>query len=185
MRQLDRLGHDRSSLWALFAADGYHLPFKDRSFDVVICSEVLEHVGHPHRIARQLNRVIKPNGRLAVSVPRFFPERLCWRLSQTYAGTEGGHIRIFRKTELLDLFHQQGFTAWSSHFAHSLHTPYWWLKCALGSNTRFHGLIEGYHRFLVWDIMHAPPLTRKLDKLFNPVLGKSLVVYFNKGGSSA
>jgi hypothetical protein len=40
-----------------------------------------------------------------------------------------------------------------------------------------------YHRMLVWDMMKKPALTRFLDRLFNPVLGKSLVLYFSKTAS--
>ena len=37
-----------------------------------------------------------------------------------------------------------------------------------------------YHRLLTWDIMEKPKVTRVLDKLMNPVIGKSLVLYFKK-----
>jgi hypothetical protein len=37
-----------------------------------------------------------------------------------------------------------------------------------------------YTKFLEWDIMSAPPLTRLTEKALNPVLGKSLVVYATK-----
>jgi len=37
-----------------------------------------------------------------------------------------------------------------------------------------------YNRFLTWDIMKKPQLTRMIDTALNPVLGKSFVVYFTK-----
>jgi len=35
----------------------------------------------------------------------------------------------------------------------------------------------------VWDIMEQPAFTRVLEKLMNPVMGKSVVMYFRKGAS--
>ncbi len=43
-----------------------------------------------------------------------------------------------------------------------------------------HPLVKAYHRLLVWDIAKAPALTRTTERLLNPVLGKSLVVYSRK-----
>ena len=46
-----------------------HLPFEDNSFDVVLCTEVLEHVPDPGRVIRELLRVATPEGRVVVSIP--------------------------------------------------------------------------------------------------------------------
>ena len=73
-----------------------------------------------------------------------------------------------------------GTTLWGRHYAHSLHTPYWWLKCLLGPAREDVGLVNLYHRFLVWDMMKRPWITRRLENLFNPLLGKSLVLYLKK-----
>ncbi len=40
--------------------------------------------------------------------------------------------------------------------------------------------MRAYHRLLVWDLMHRPRLTRAAERLLDPVLGKSLVVYADK-----
>ena len=47
-------------------------------------------------------RVLKPGGSLAITVPRWLPERVCWALSDEYHANEGGHIRIYRADELRD-----------------------------------------------------------------------------------
>ncbi len=47
-------------------------------------------------------RVLKPGGALAITVPRWLPERICWALSDEYHANEGGHIRIYRADELRD-----------------------------------------------------------------------------------
>ena len=58
-----------------------------------------------------------------------------------------------------------------------LHSPYWWLKCAVGVHNDKHRLTSAYHRVLVWDIMRKPAVTRLAEQALNPLIGKSLVVY--------
>jgi hypothetical protein len=67
-----------------------------------------------------------------------------------------------------------------SHHAHALHSPYWWLKCAVGPRNDDHPLVRRYRKLLEWDIIRAPMVTRVPERLLNPVLGKSYVVYATK-----
>jgi 2-polyprenyl-3-methyl-5-hydroxy-6-metoxy-1,4-benzoquinol methylase len=180
LRYHDELEAHGGGDWNLSVADIENLPFKDRAFDMIICAEVMEHVPHDFQAAKELARVLKPGRRLAVSVPRYLPERFCWKLSQDYYRVDGGHIRIYKKSRLVSLFHAAGFAYRSSHFAHSLHTPYWWLKCLVGLNGDPITPVRLYQRFLNWDIMQKPKSTARIDHLLNPLLGKSLVVYFDK-----
>jgi len=161
-------------------ADITALPFDDNSFNHVICSEVMEHIPDDLKAAEELVRVLKPGGNLVVSVPRFLPEKICWILSKDYYNANGGHIRIYQRKEIASLFSRIGLSNRGSHFAHSIHTPYWWLKCLVGPNRNDSLPVNLYHRLLTWDIMEKPQLTRALDSLFNPILGKSLVLYFKK-----
>ena len=176
----DRLGEHGGGRWALAAADVACLPFKDDFFDLVICSEVLEHIQDHFQAIREIVRVLKPGCNLVVSVPRCWPERICWTLSPDYHATEGGHLRIFTQAQLTADLQTAGVTAWARHYAHSLHTPYWWLKCLLGPDRDDSLPVNLYHRFLTWDIMKQPRSTRLLDHLLNPVLGKSIVLYLRK-----
>ncbi len=166
--------------WALCLSDITALPFSDAHFDHVICAEVMEHIPAELPATRELVRVLKPGGNLAVSVPRYMPEKICWWLSRQYANSEGGHIRIYKKSRIIGLFENRGLTKQGDHYAHSLHTPYWWLKCLFGPDNDTAAPVCAYHRFLTWDIMKKPALTRFMDRLFNPVFGKSLVLYFRK-----
>jgi SAM-dependent methyltransferase len=54
--------------------DGSELPFPDRSFDGVISNEVLEHVFEPDAFIADIARVLKPNGRLLLTVPFVWDE---------------------------------------------------------------------------------------------------------------
>lgn len=179
----DQLGEHGGGIWALSAADITRLPYKDNCFDLVICSEVMEHIPDHQRAVQELVRVLKPGNILVVSVPRYWPERICWILSDDYANSNQGHIRIYRYDELLALLESFGLSQFAVHYAHSLHTPFWWLKCLLGPTRSDSAIVNLYHRFLTWDIMKQPKWTRWLDHLLNPVLGKSIVIYLRKASS--
>lgn len=165
---------------AFGVADGLSLPFPDHCFDVVICSEVLEHIGPYRAVLAEIRRVLKPGGALAASVPRYWPERICWWLSDAYHANEGGHVRIFRAGELEQDIEALGFRRYHRHGAHALHAPFWWLKCLLWDRQEESRLVALYHRLLVWDMMKRPRITRMLEQALNPVLGKSVVMYFRK-----
>ena len=176
----ETLGLNGGGSFATLAADITTLPFPDHFFHLVICSEVLEHIPDQEKAVQEVIRVLKPGGNLVVSVPRYLPERLCWALSESYHRVPKGHIRIYKKKELIALLEDSGSKLWGSHFAHGLHTPYWWLKCLIGPARQDSVLVNLYHRFLVWDMMKKPGLTRFLDRLLNPLLGKSIVLYLRK-----
>ena len=177
--EFEEKGNSRKSL-ALIAADGLSLPFADRSFDKIICAEVLEHVPDHVAVIREINRVLKPGGFFVASVPRFYPEWICWKLSRAYHQEAGGHIKIFVASRLQREIEKQGFVFYDRHWAHALHVPYWWLQCLFWSTRESSRLIKAYHQFLVWDLFRKPRLTQTMDRLLNPVLGKSIVLYFKK-----
>ncbi len=55
-------------------SDLHHLAVADAAYDLVICSQVLEHLPEPEAVLHELNRVLKPGGRLWLSTPLFFEE---------------------------------------------------------------------------------------------------------------
>ena len=153
------------------------LPFPDESFDAVIVAEVLEHIPDDERAMAEITRILKPGGRLAVTVPRWWPEQINWALPGEYQEVPGGHIRIYRGDQLKSKLTEAGVVPRAQHHAHALHSPYWWLNCTFGRESLPSRL---YNKVLVWDIMSAPWITRTAEKLLNPVMGKSLVVYADK-----
>ncbi|HWP67274.1 MAG TPA: class I SAM-dependent methyltransferase [Candidatus Limnocylindria bacterium] len=171
--------------WAVARGSVYELPFADASFDCVIISEVLEHLHREDDALRELWRVLKPGGVLAVSVPRTLPEAICWALSPQYRNSPGGHVRIYLRSQLERLIESHGYRVTGRHFAHGLHSPYWWLRCALGMDNETIWPVALYHRFLMWDLLHRPALTRWLDAALSPLIGKSVVVYAEKQGAAA
>lgn len=160
--------------------DALALPFADGEFDRVVAAEVLEHIPADIQAIDELVRVLRPGGTLAVSVPRWFPEIVCWKLSEDYHNTPGGHIRIYSDKELIAKLRNAGLEFDGKDYAHGLHTPYWWIKCAVGVRNDDHPLAKAYHQVLVWDIMKRPLATRAAEAVLNPVMGKSMVLYFHK-----
>lgn len=160
--------------------DALALPFADGTFDAVIVSEVLEHLPNDKGALAELVRVLRPGGRMAVTVPRYGPERVCWALSDAYHQVEGGHVRIYRADELLRRVREAGLRPYGTHHAHALHSPYWWLKCACGVDNDRALPVRAYHRLLVWDIMKRPALTRFAERALDPLIGKSFVAYATK-----
>ena len=160
--------------------DALDLPYPDASFDCVIASEILEHVPEDERAIAELVRILKPGGSLAITVPRWLPEKVCWLLSDEYHANEGGHIRIYKADELRDKVLAHGLTLTHTHHEHALHAPYWWLKCLVGTEKNDHPAVKAYHQILVWDMMGRPWLTRTAESLLNPVIGKSVALYFRK-----
>jgi len=163
--------------------DALSLPFADGEFDRVVASEVLEHIPADEVAIAELVRVLRPGGTMAVTVPRWLPEKVCWALSDAYHEVEGGHIRVYTGAELVGKVQRAGMTFEGKEHAHGLHSPYWWIKCAVGVDNDKFWLVRGYHQVLVWDIMRTPRIsavTRVAEKVLNPLIGKSMVLYLSK-----
>jgi SAM-dependent methyltransferase len=160
--------------------DALQLPYADETFDCVIASEILEHVPADTAAIAELIRVLKVGGTLAVSVPRWLPEKVCWLLSDEYHSNEGGHVRIYRASELRGKIISGGMELTHAHHAHALHSPFWWLKCAVGVSNTEHVAVTAYHKLLVWDLMQRPKVTQLAESLLNPLVGKSVAMYFVK-----
>ena len=173
---------DPESFTGVVRGDATCLPFNDATFDCIVTSEVLEHIDDDTSALREIVRVLRPGGRLAATVPSWFPEKINWALSDEYHApfVKGGHLRIYRSSELRSKITTAGLVVGDSHKAHGLHSPYWWLRCAVGPQREDNKAVSLYKKFLEWDIVAAPPITRALDRALSPLIGKSLVVYATK-----
>jgi len=169
-------------LVGVLRGDARRLPFADGSFDVVITSEVLEHIQDDVAAIAEMVRVLRPGGRFAATVPAYLPEIVNWKLSDEYHAPKspGGHVRIYSKTELRAKLRSAGLDVDGYHRAHALHSPYWWLKCAVGPAEDEHPLVVRYRKFLEWDIIEQPASTKVAERVLSPVLGKSSVHYGTK-----
>ena len=167
--------------------DALQLPFADGEFDRVVAAEVLEHIPADIQAIEELVRVLRPGGTLAVSVPRWLPEIIYWKLSEDYHNDPGRpHPDLHRqgadrKVTKADQRRPPGGMDYDGKgYAHGLHSPYWWIKCAVGVSNDDHPLAKAYHRLLVWEIMKQPKALELAGRVLDPLIGKSLVLYFRK-----
>ena len=170
------------SLGATAQGDATRLPFADDTFDRIIASEVMEHIPDDATALEELTRVLRPGGTMAITVPAWLPEKVCWALSDAYHApiAEGGHERIYTEEHLRNMMRAAGLQPGATTYAHALHSPYWWLRCAVGPTNDDHPLVKAYHRLLVWDIEKAPAVTRVAERVLSPLIGKSVVLYAHK-----
>jgi SAM-dependent methyltransferase len=157
--------------------DALTLPFSDETFDFVIAAEVLEHIPDDKKAISELARVLKSDGKIAVTVPRAFPEVVNWALTKRYHNVEGGHVRIYTRRNLTRRLHDAGFQVCAIRYQHGLHSPYWWLRCLVGVNKENNALVSAYHALLVKDIVKGPWYTKFADALLTPFIGKSMILY--------
>ncbi len=100
----------------LLAASATRLPFLDGSFDKVVLSEVLEHVADDAAVMREVHRVLRPGGVVAITVPhRHYPflwdpiNRIREHLghpplcSGVFGGIWTDHLRLYEREALVDL----------------------------------------------------------------------------------
>jgi len=169
-------------LIGVLRGDARALPFPDDTFDVVITSEVLEHIQDDVAAIAEMVRVLRPGGRFAATVPAQFPETINWKLSDDYHAPKaaGGHVRIYSRTELTAKLKAAGLTVDGYHRAHALHSPYWWLRCAVGPQNEQHPAVVKYRKLLEWEIVAQPRSARLAERALAPVLGKSSVHYATK-----
>ncbi len=66
---IENPGHDHSQEDIDVFYDGKSLPFENASFDHALCNQVLEHVFHPDEFLKEIHRVLRPEGRLLLTVP--------------------------------------------------------------------------------------------------------------------
>jgi SAM-dependent methyltransferase len=176
---LRRRAGELNSLGEMIRGNTFALPFADETFDKVICSEVMEHIHDYRAAARELARVTRPRGMVAVTIPTATSEHLYLRVGDDYFESLGGHIRIFRPRELALGLAEAGLATLGVGFAHALHTPYWVLRSLVGlPRADENALVRGYRRFLIQAT--ASRAMEWLETMLNYCFPKSLILYAEK-----
>jgi hypothetical protein len=140
----------------------------------------MEHVHDFRGAARELARVTKPGGRLAITIPTATSELLYLCLGDDYFESPGGHIRIFAPRRLAEGLASAGLTTEGVGFAHGLHTPYWVLRSIVGlPRADRNPLVRAFRLYLV-----RATASRFMDwlerQILNYVCPKSLILYAEK-----
>jgi SAM-dependent methyltransferase len=183
-KRLRSTAREKNQVGEMNQGDAFHLPYRDGTFDRIICSEVMEHVHDYRAAAAELARVTKPGGRVAVTIPTATSENLYLRLGDDYFESPGGHIRIFRPRQLAEGLATAGLATTGVGFAHGFHTPYWVLRSVMHlPNADDSALVRGYRGFLIRATDSR--LLDRVEKALNYVCPKSLILYADKPRASA
>jgi SAM-dependent methyltransferase len=129
--------------------DARSLPLADGSVDVVLCTQVIEHIPEPGLVVQEIHRILRRGGRLLLSVPsifpqhgspgdywRYMPQGLEWLLrdfQQVRVEAEAGTVGGLFLTLNMYLYILSGRWPW-------LRTPIRWFVCPV---TNLAGLIAG------------------------------------------
>jgi SAM-dependent methyltransferase len=176
--QLARAGiavHSGRAAGGVLQGDVFRLPFRDARFDRVICSEVMEHVHDYAAAVRELVRVLRPGGTLAITIPTATTEWLYLALSKLYFESPGGHIRVFRPRDLARAMGRAGLRVYHAGFAHALHSPYWAVRALLGLDDETPGPTRSFRRFLL--LATTSRAWSRAERVLDRVWPKSLILY--------
>jgi 2-polyprenyl-3-methyl-5-hydroxy-6-metoxy-1,4-benzoquinol methylase len=66
-----KIAHEAHPRGLFLQADGVHIPLKSKMFDIVVCSEVIEHVLDPAQLVAELSRVLDDSGHLLLTTPNW------------------------------------------------------------------------------------------------------------------
>ncbi|MHA1603605.1 MAG: class I SAM-dependent methyltransferase [Candidatus Freyarchaeota archaeon] len=162
----------------LIVGDVLQLPFKDEAFTKIICTEVLEHLHEDVRGMEEMVRVLKNHEEMVVSVPTPYTEHLFGNLSYEYFRTPGGHVRIYKKKELLQKLRKSGLRILYICREHAFHSIFWMLKCLCGLDNQDALIPALWEKLLIFSTQIK--LLKKIENFWNNLFPKSIVVYTRK-----
>jgi ubiquinone/menaquinone biosynthesis C-methylase UbiE len=162
------------------------IPLADNTGDVVICTEVLEHVDDPRNFLAELVRIAKPGGQLLISVPDARSEQLIGATAPPAYFQAPNHIRIFAEGELqqlvieagLEIEQEQWFGGfWSMYLALS------WLTAESPQSLPIdnpHPITDHWTR--LWLEVQKHPQGKVIRDTFNQLLPRTLSIVARKPG---
>jgi len=92
----------------LRTGDAENLPWKDSSFDVVLCLDSFHHYPNPRKALFEMNRVLKPNGRLILA-DAYIPGLRRQLMNLFIRFSKEGDVRVYSRSEICDLIKSAGF----------------------------------------------------------------------------
>ena len=110
-------------------------PFQAESFDVVVSTEVVEHLYRPRRLIENAFRLLKPSGHFIVSTPyhgwlKNVVLALSGKMDNHFTALwDGGHIKFWSRDTLSGLLNEKGFT--DIRFVGTGRVPYIWKSMIL------------------------------------------------------
>jgi ubiquinone/menaquinone biosynthesis C-methylase UbiE len=108
-----KLRYARKFKKLLVVGSGFNLPFADKSFPCVLCSQVIEHVPFDSPILDELDRVLAPGGLLVLGTPDYDHWKWVY-IEKVYGKVAPGayadeHITHYNRQQLIDIFEKRGY----------------------------------------------------------------------------
>lgn len=162
------------------------IPLASDSGDLVICTEVLEHVPDPEKFLLELVRVAKPGAQLLITVPDSRSEYFVGATAPPQYFEEPNHIRIFTSEQFRKLVLSTGLEIEGQQFMGCFWSIYWplsWLTCEPGSGLPVdnpHPITDHWAR--LWAEVQDHPQGYKIRDALNQLLPKSQSIVARKPG---
>jgi len=161
------------------------VPLEDGTGDIVMCTEVLEHVPDPAVFLQEIIRVAKPGGTLVITVPDSRSEIFVGATAPAEYFQEPNHIRIFTADEFRALILEAGLQIESHQFKGCFWSMYWplsWLTCEPGGEglpiDNPHPITDHWTR--LWQEVQRHPQGDKIRDTLNSLLPKSQCIVARK-----
>jgi ubiquinone/menaquinone biosynthesis C-methylase UbiE len=147
---------DVNGNYSCLASDVLHLPFHDQSFNVIVLSEVLEHLNDPELAVKNLFRILKNKGKLIITTPyneiiRYY---LCIHCNQKTSAN--AHLHSFNEDKLSDIFKKNGINNFRFY--------------KIGNKYFLRSMLSYFLKFIPF------PIWRIIDSIFNFIVRKPLTI---------
>lgn len=170
----------------LTVGDIEEMPYADNQFDVVIATEVIEHVHNPEKAIKESIRILRPGGHACISVPTLFSEQVFRFLHPTWI-EDSKHLNFFSKNQILTLLKEAGYVIERVE-NHNFEWSIFWLVHSFfrsrfrstGTPTEHRNVSKIY--FKIWAIMRKIKIDSIIIRCGNRIFPKSYYIYATKIG---
>lgn len=160
------------------------IPLDDGIGDLVVCTEVLEHVPDPAKFLRELIRITKPGARLLLTVPDARSEQFVGVTAPPQYFQEPNHIRIFTAETFRELVLAAGLEIESQQYMGCFWAMYWpltWLTCEPGVGLPIdnpHPITQ--HWLGLWQEVQNHPQGHRIREALNALMPKAQSIVARK-----
>jgi ubiquinone/menaquinone biosynthesis C-methylase UbiE len=160
--------------------DCTNIPIDDDSCDIVICTEVLEHVDDPIKVIQELARIGKPGSYFVLTVPDPAGESLMKATAPAAYFEKPNHIRIFEREEFEKLAESAGLKVVKRSFHGSFGSMLWMMHWTIGKQMGPPWHPMSLHWAKAWTEILAHPKGKIIKSALDDVIPKSQVLIARK-----
>jgi ubiquinone/menaquinone biosynthesis C-methylase UbiE len=182
----DRIKNFGARAYRAIVSDCSPIPLEDGTGDIVLCTEVLEHVADPMVFLKEVIRVAKPGAMLLITVPDARSEKFVAATAPPSYFEKPNHIRIFHADEFRELILEAGLEIEDHQFLGCFWSVYWPLSW-LTAKPSFDGSLPidnpdpiTVHWTRLWQLVQQHPEGARIRNALNELLPKSQCIIARK-----